>query len=98
MAGYRQTTNKRQEGALKCKCGHTAGRNDNMPIEIMGETLYTMQETADKLGVTYRTISTYLRQGRITAQRIGGRWLFSEEAIRDFVLARTPNSKPPKND
>lgn len=98
MAGYSRLTDKRQEGALKRQSGHTAGRNNIMPIIIMGESFFTMTEAAEQLGVTYRTMSTYLRQGRINAQRVSGRWLFTEEALKDFLLARTPNSKPPKND
>ena len=53
---------------------------------ILGVKLYTMEETADLLGVTKPTISNYLADGRIAFRRIGCRKYISEEDLKDFLL------------
>lgn len=82
--------------ALKRKCGHTARREEPMPRVILGETMYTMQEVADMLGVTTRTVITYLQKKRIIAQKIGGRWLFTEDNVKDFLQGSGPSKKSAK--
>ena len=66
-----------------------------MPRVILWQTMYTMQEIAELLGVTTRTITTYLQQGRIVAQKIGGRWHFTEENIKDFLQGSRQHPKQP---
>lgn len=63
---------------------------------ILGETMYTMQEVADMLGVTTRTVITYLQKKRIIAQKIGGRWLFTEDNVKDFLQGSGPSKKSAK--
>lgn len=62
-----------------------------MPRVILGQTMYSMQEVAEMLGVTTRTITTYLQKGRIVAQKIGGRWLFTEDNLKDFLKGSAPS-------
>lgn len=47
--------------------------------------LYTVQETAELLGVTTRTILTYLKEGKLTGRKIGGKWKMTEEELRRFM-------------
>lgn len=47
--------------------------------------MYSMQEVAKLLGVITRTITAYLQQMRIVAQKIGGRWHFTEDNIKGFL-------------
>ena len=63
---------------------------------ILGETMYTMQEVADMLSVTTRTIMTDLKDKRIIAQKIGGRWLFTEDNVKDFLQGSGPSKKSAK--
>lgn len=42
-----------------------------MPTELAGETIYTLKEVADGLGVHYQTVKTWVSQGKIKAQKIG---------------------------
>ena len=56
-----------------------------MPKEIMGTTVYTLQEAAQLFGVTERTMRNYLKDKRITGQKIGGIWYFTEETLQAFV-------------
>ena len=44
-------------------------------------TLYDLEETAQLLGVTVRTAWQYIRDGKIPANKIGGKYLISEQTI-----------------
>jgi excisionase family DNA binding protein len=61
-----------------------------MPKEIMGNTVYTLKEAAQIFGVTIRTMHNYIKDKRITGQKIGGIWYFTEETLQAFV--RGPQS------
>ena len=56
-----------------------------MPKVILEVKLYTLEETAELLGVTKQTITKYLKQGRIVSTTIGGKKYLSEENIRTFL-------------
>lgn len=46
--------------------------------------LYTLQETAEILKVTTRSIHRFIRDGRLEAKKIG-RWRISQAAIERFL-------------
>jgi len=69
---------------------YNALRGENMPVEIMGVTLYNLREVAEKLGVSYLTAKTYRKNGKITGQRIGRSFLVSEDELRRFVEGGAP--------
>ena len=56
-----------------------------MPKVILEVKLYTLEETAELLGVTKQTITKYLKQGRIVSTTIGGKKYLSEENIKTFL-------------
>lgn len=56
-----------------------------MPKEIMGNTVYTLKEAAQIFGVTIRTMHNYIKDKRITGQKIGGIWYFTEETLQAFI-------------
>ncbi|MCZ2417800.1 MAG: helix-turn-helix domain-containing protein [Burkholderiales bacterium] len=62
-----------------------------MPRVILGETMYDLKEVGEMLGVTRRTLLTYLKDSRIVAQKIGGRWLFTEDNLEDFLKGSAPS-------
>lgn len=47
--------------------------------------LYNIKETAEILGVTTRTLQTYIKNGRIKARKIGRGWKFTEQSISEFI-------------
>lgn len=47
--------------------------------------LYTLQEVADILGVSTRTLHDYIKNGRIKAQKIGGSWKISANNLQRFI-------------
>ena len=60
-----------------------------MPRDILGIVTYTTEETAQLLGVTKRTLMTYLTSGKMIASKIGGRWAITDQQIKDFVNKRS---------
>lgn len=47
--------------------------------------LYTMDEVADILKVTKRTLYTYVKSGKLHAVKIGKYWRVSEENLQAFI-------------
>lgn len=47
--------------------------------------VYTMQEVADILKVTRRTVYTYVKNGRIQAVKIGRCWRVSRDSLQEFI-------------
>lgn len=48
-------------------------------------TFYTLKDLESILGVTNRTLSTYVRTGKLKAVKIGGKWKVTEENLMKFV-------------
>jgi excisionase family DNA binding protein len=61
-------------------------------LEIGGHKLYNVQELTKKLDVTKLTIRTYIKQGKLSARKIGGKWYVTEEELISF-LSLTDRSK-----
>jgi excisionase family DNA binding protein len=56
-----------------------------MSTVIEGIKFYTIPETAEALKVTPQTIRSYIKKGRIKAQRIGRPILITEGNLKDFL-------------
>lgn len=56
-----------------------------MPKLISGVTVYTLLEVAARLGVSTRTVRSYLKTGRLKGTKWGRSWHISEQNLRDFV-------------
>lgn len=56
-----------------------------MPKEILGRTMYTVQEVADMLGVQPRTVRDYIRLGRLKGAKFNKRWNLTHEELTDFI-------------
>ena len=64
-----------------------------MPKEIMGNTVYTVEETARLFNVTRRTIQSYIKEKKLQGQKIGGMWYFTEETLQAFVRGEQPRGE-----
>lgn len=53
--------------------------------EVLGVKLYSTEETAELLGVTERTVRTYIKAGKLQGVKVAGSWEISEENIKDFL-------------
>lgn len=52
------------------------------------EQLYTLHEIADFLRITRQSVYLYVRDGKLPALKIGGKWLVSQQALDDFIERR----------
>ena len=49
------------------------------------EKLLTTQEVADHLGLTQRTIYTYIQSGSLRAVKVGREWRIKESELEAFI-------------
>ena len=47
--------------------------------------VYTLDEVADILKVTKRTLYSYVKEGKLTAVKMGKYWRVSEENLQAFI-------------
>lgn len=59
-------------------------RDKEMPKNIAGLNLYNLKEISKKLDVTSSTLRAYIRQGKIKGRKVAGKWLVSDEALRQY--------------
>lgn len=47
--------------------------------------LYTLEEVMEFLHTSRRTLYRYIKDGKLKAVKIGGRWKVTDEALKDFL-------------
>ena len=47
--------------------------------------VYTLAETAKLLKVSRVSLLKYIKEGKIKAKKAVGRWLITEDAIKEFI-------------
>ena len=52
--------------------------------------VYTLDEVADILKVTKRTLYNYVKAGKLPAVKMGKYWRVSEESLQSFISTGTP--------
>jgi excisionase family DNA binding protein len=57
----------------------------NRTSELEELKVYSLTEIEPILGVTHRTLLTYIKDGRLKGVKIGGKWKVSGENLRRFV-------------
>ena len=68
-----------------------------MPITFTNLVLYNLQELSKKLDVHIVTLKSYIKKGRIKAQKVGGKWYVSEDSLREFFMKSPMPTRPPKD-
>lgn len=51
----------------------------------MFEKLYSVEDIAQMLSVTDRTVRNYLKEGLLSGRKVGGQWRFCEEDIKNLM-------------
>lgn len=51
--------------------------------------VYTLDEVADILKVTKRTLYNYVKEGKLTAVKMGKYWRVSQESLQAFISTGT---------
>jgi excisionase family DNA binding protein len=64
-------------------------RIEALKQELVGGDLLTAAEVAEILDINPRTVSEYIREGKLRAFQFGGGWKISENALRAFVRDQT---------
>lgn len=59
-------------------------KTDRLSV-LEGMRLYTLTEIEPVLGVSHRSLLAYIKDKRIKAVKIGGKWKVSEENLRKFI-------------
>ncbi len=52
-----------------------------MPTEIMGAIFYTIDETANELGITGQTVRNHIAKGKLKAVRVGKKVMINKDDI-----------------
>lgn len=47
--------------------------------------MYTLPQLEELLTISNRTLLTYIKEGRLKAVKIGGKWLVSEDNLKKFL-------------
>lgn len=56
-----------------------------MPVMLGKLTAYTLQELGEKFNTTTVTLRAYIRDGKLRANKVGGRWYVTERAVAEFL-------------
>ena len=59
-----------------------------MPIQIEGQTIYSLTELEKTLSVSKKTLRTYIREGKLKARKVGREQFVTEKSLVDFLEAR----------
>ena len=65
-------------------------------LSVDGLKVYNARETAEMLGTQVVTIRSYIKSGKIKAQKIGGKWYIASPNIQASVKGDSPEEKPEK--
>ena len=57
----------------------------------MTDRIYTLDEIAEMLHITRRTLYTYIKEGKLQAVKIGQYWRVSETNLQSFLEKGTAN-------
>lgn len=60
----------------------------------LSDFVWTTAAVADEAGVSVRYIGQLCREGRLVAFQIGGRWLVSDESVREWMQNRRGPGRP----
>ena len=77
-----------------------ARRKKNMAKQngrvVEGIKLFTLDELSKSLDIHIVTLQRYVREGRILAQKVGKRYLVSQEAPERFLTPEVPQGHTPR--
>lgn len=60
---------------------------------ITGYKVYTVEEVANSLDMNSRTIREYIKNGELTASKIGRKYIITQQSYETFILDNQVNNK-----
>lgn len=67
--------------------------NDKRTDTIDELKLFTLKELEEVLGVSHRSLLTYVKEGRLKATKSTGKWRVSKKDLQDFIEAGRKGQK-----
>ncbi|OQC00072.1 MAG: Helix-turn-helix domain protein [Firmicutes bacterium ADurb.Bin099] len=55
-----------------------------MPIKLGDTNLYNIKELSEKLKVTPLTLRRYIKTGKLSGKKLGGKYMVTEESLRKY--------------
>jgi len=62
---------------------------DEQMKKIAGIEVFTLEEIAEQADVTIESMRKYVKDGKLRAQKIGGQYYTTRDAVKDFIENRT---------
>ena len=53
-------------------------------IDLDGMKVYNLDEVAKILKIHKATVRAYIKKGRLKAKKVGGRWMVTDEALKNL--------------
>lgn len=47
--------------------------------------VYNLKDISELIQVTERTLLTYIKEGKLVAKKLGGKWIITEENLKAFL-------------
>jgi len=57
-------------------------------MQVVDETYYTLDEIAQRLKVSYRTVYRWVQAKELSAYKLGTEWRVAESDLQEFLQAR----------
>ncbi len=54
-------------------------------MKLLEVKLYDIKEVAKILDISTRTVSSYIKDGKIKALKIGGKWKIKEDDLKEYL-------------
>ena len=51
--------------------------------------VYTVNDIMDLLKISRKTLYTYIKDEKIKGNKIGNKWIFTEQQVKDFIEGKT---------
>lgn len=51
--------------------------------------VYTVNDIMDLLKISRKTLYTYIKDEKIKGNKIGNKWIFTEQQVKDFIKGKT---------
>ena len=58
---------------------------ENKKEQLVKFKMYNLTDVEEALDVSYRTLLNYIKEGKLQAVKIGGKWKVSEENLKAFI-------------
>ena len=69
-----------------------------MMIKVDDFKAYDAHEVAEMLCLKYRTVTRYIKAGKIRARKIGKKYIVTEQDVKAFILAQETNVESAKTE